>query len=248
MHSSSARRSPRDQQPLTGTLDAIRRIIRVLRLSSRRSERELKIGSAQLFVLQQLAAGPVRSVNELAERTYTHQSSVSVVVRRLVAQGLVARRPAAEDRRRRELRLTKAGERLLARAPVPAQVRLINGLRTLPAAKLRTLSRLLGQVVIAMGASAERPGMFFTEAPHRPPRSERYGAPRPVVADPPRFGHFVVTLFRDPGPSGNCGRRLRGAAETLALPAPAAAGCRRTGRPLLPRRRFPGAPVGWPRM
>jgi DNA-binding MarR family transcriptional regulator len=136
----------------------------VLRLSSRRSERELRIGSAQLFVLQQLAAGPVRSVNELAERTYTHQSSVSVVVRRLVAQGLVARRPAVDDRRRRELRLTNAGERLLARAPVPAQVRLINGLRALPASKLRALSRLLGQVVVAMGAAGELPAMFFTEA------------------------------------------------------------------------------------
>ena len=174
------RRGSRGQRPLTDTLDAIRRIIRVLRLSSRRSERELRIGSAQLFVLQQLGAGPVRSVNELAERTYTHQSSVSVVVRRLVAQGLVARRPAADDRRRRELRLTKAGERLLARAPVPAQVRLINGLRTLPAAKLRTLSRLLGQVVVAMGASGEPPGMFFTEI------SSSAGPKRPTRRSPAR--------------------------------------------------------------
>ena len=180
MRSSSARRGPRDQRPLTGTLDAIRRIIRVLRLSSRRSERELKIGSAQLFVLQQLAAGPVHSVNELAERTYTHQSSVSVVVRRLVAQGLVTRRPAMDDRRRRELRLTKAGERLLARAPVPAQVRLINGLRALPAARLRTLSRLLGQVVAAMGAGGEPPAMFFTEASSSagPKRKGRRSPPR----------------------------------------------------------------------
>jgi DNA-binding MarR family transcriptional regulator len=80
-------------------------------------------------VLQQLAAAPARSINELAERTYTHQSSVSVVVRRLVQQGLVARRPAVGDRRRRELRLTEAGERLAAQAPAPAQIRLINGLR-----------------------------------------------------------------------------------------------------------------------
>jgi DNA-binding MarR family transcriptional regulator len=151
-------------QPLLGgALDAIRRIVRVLRLSSRLAERELGIGSAQLFVLQQLAAAPARSINELAERTYTHQSSVSVVVRRLVEQGLVTRRHAPGDRRRRELRLTEAGRRLASRAPVPGQVRLIAGLRALPLAQLRTLGRLLDRVVEEMGAAGEPAAMLFTE-------------------------------------------------------------------------------------
>ncbi len=161
-------------QPLGGSLDAIRRIIRVLRLSSRQVERELGIGSAQLFVLQQLSAAPARSINELAERTYTHQSSVSVVVRRLVEQGLVTRRPSVGDRRRRELRLTEAGRRLAARAPVPGQVRLIAGLRALPSGRLRTLGRLLDQVVFEMGAADEPAAMLFTEGweTQRLPRSK----------------------------------------------------------------------------
>src|SRR3982750_410730 len=91
---------------LTGTLDAIRRIIRILRCSFRRSEQQVGIGGAQLFVLQQLDDAPAPSINALAARTYTHQSSVSVVVRRLVEQGLVVRQPSASDRRRRELKLT----------------------------------------------------------------------------------------------------------------------------------------------
>lgn len=160
----SIRRDRRVDPYLTETLDAVRRIIRVLRLSSRSIEHDLGIGSAQLFVLQQLAAAPAGSVNELAERTFTHQSSVSVVVRRLVEQGLVARRPAAADRRRRELKLTEAGRRLVARAPVPGQVHLINALRALPLAQLRTLGHLLGRVVYAMGASDEPAAMLFTEA------------------------------------------------------------------------------------
>jgi MarR family transcriptional regulator, lower aerobic nicotinate degradation pathway regulator len=145
------------------TLDAIRRIVRVLRLSSRASERQFGIGSAQLFVLQQLAESPANSINDLAERTYTHQSSVSIVVRRLVEQGLVMRRPATNDRRRRELKLTAAGRRLAVRAPVPGQVRLIGALRSLPLAELRTLGHLLERIVSAMGASREPPGMLFAE-------------------------------------------------------------------------------------
>jgi DNA-binding MarR family transcriptional regulator len=150
---------------MTQALDAIRRIISVLRRSSRLAESEVGIGGAQLFVLQQLATAPARSINELAERTYTHQSSVSVVIRRLVKQGLVERRPALDDRRRRELRLTRAGKRLVARAPVPAQIRLINGLRALSVSQLRTFVRLFDQVVHRMGAAGEPPAMLFTDEP-----------------------------------------------------------------------------------
>jgi DNA-binding MarR family transcriptional regulator len=60
-----------------------------------------------------------------------------VVVRRLVEQRLVARQPSSSDRRRRELRLTSAGKRLVSRAPVPGQVHLINALLKLPRAQLR---------------------------------------------------------------------------------------------------------------
>lgn len=162
-------RSPSD---LTATLDAIRRIFRVLRLSSGRSEHDLGISSAQLFVLQQLAAAPAGSINELADRTYTHQSSVSVVVRRLVQQGLVARRRAADDGRRRELSLTTAGRRLIARAPVPAQVRLIAGLRGLPRKELAVLRRLLVRLVRDMGVAHEPASMLFTEG-HGPARTRK---------------------------------------------------------------------------
>lgn len=153
------------QRQITEGLDAIRRIIRVLRRSSRSVEQEFGIGSAQLFVLQQLAQAPVSSVNELAARTYTHQSSVSTVVGRLVEEGLVERQPAADDLRRRQLRLTRRGQRLVDRAPVPAQIRLIEGLRSLSPAELETLSALLNQVVRGMGATDEPPALLFSESP-----------------------------------------------------------------------------------
>ena len=156
-----------DRQALTTALDALRRIVRVLRQSSASTERELGIGGAQLFVLHRLAESPAASVNELAAGTYTHQSSVSVVVRRLVEQGLVARRPAADDARRRELRLTTAGRRLVERAPLPAQVRLIEGLGALGREELSGLSRGLRKVVQGMGAAAEPPSMLFVESAGR---------------------------------------------------------------------------------
>jgi MarR family transcriptional regulator, lower aerobic nicotinate degradation pathway regulator len=158
---------------ITQALDAIRRMISVLRRSSRVAETRFGIGSAQLFVLQQLARAPARSINELAERTHTHQSSVSVVVHRLVQQKLVERRPAKDDRRRRELRLTRAGERVVARAPIPPQIRLIEALRALRPSELRALGRLLDSVVLQMGAADEEPEMLFSEVRRRSTRRSR---------------------------------------------------------------------------
>src|SRR4051812_49679467 len=66
-------------------LDAIRRVVRTLREASRHSDRVVGVSAAQLFVLQRLAGTRGLSVNELAARTLTHQSSVSVVVSKLAA-------------------------------------------------------------------------------------------------------------------------------------------------------------------
>src|SRR6266404_5174776 len=75
-------------------LDAIRRVVRLLRQSAREAEKRTGLSAAQLFVLQQLrAAGGAVTPGELAERTLTHQSSVSVVVKRLVEARLVSRSP-----------------------------------------------------------------------------------------------------------------------------------------------------------
>ncbi|HVZ87970.1 MAG TPA: MarR family winged helix-turn-helix transcriptional regulator [Polyangia bacterium] len=135
--------------------------MRVLRESSRRTERSLGLGAAQLFVLQRLAGAQPLSLNELAARTLTHQSSVSVVVSRLVEAGLVTRVRAREDARRREIRLTPAGETALARAPAAAQDRIIAALDTLGAPARRDLARQLAKLVEAMALPAQHPPMFF---------------------------------------------------------------------------------------
>src|SRR3954463_8082348 len=109
---------------LTTVMDSLRALVRALRISTRAVEKEIGISGAQLFVLQQLLDSPARSVNDLAERTSTHQSSVSTVVSRLVDRGLVRREPSADDARRMEISITDRGRRLLDTAPRTAQSRM----------------------------------------------------------------------------------------------------------------------------
>jgi DNA-binding MarR family transcriptional regulator len=144
-------------------LDAFRHIVRVLRLSSRAAEKRVGVSAAQLFVLHKLAEGRALSLGELADRTFTHQSSVSVVVGRLVARGLVARRSSAADGRRVELALTGSGRTLLRRAPAAAQERLIEAIEGLGTADRRALATTLARLVQRLRVDGKVPGMFFEE-------------------------------------------------------------------------------------
>lgn len=154
----------------TRVLDNFRRIVRALRESSRATERTVGVTSAQQFALQVIAARPAISLNELAEQTRTHQSTVSVVVTRLVEAKLVRRVSAKEDARRRELAVTPKGRALLARAPHVAQERLVEGVERLSSRQRTELRRSLDALVVAMGLGDETPTMFF-ESPPKPTAS-----------------------------------------------------------------------------
>ena len=148
---------------LRGVVDALRRIVRELRLSAREAERGAGISGAQLFVLQALASQSAASLNELAERTVTDQSSVSVVVKRLVARNLVTRRPSRADARRVELAVTASGRKLLARCPEPTQVKLVSALRRLSARELHELTAGLAGLIREMGLGETSVRMFFDD-------------------------------------------------------------------------------------
>jgi len=155
---------------LNAVVDSLRRITQAIRLSSSVVHDTLGITGAQLFVLQQLAAQPGASLRELAELTLTDQSSVSVVVSRVVDRGYVTRRVSAVDARRTELTLTRAGTTLLGRAPALAQTRLMAALRAVPASQRRVTARVLEQLARAVGSTTGPAPMFFEPAIGKRPR------------------------------------------------------------------------------
>lgn len=144
-------------------LDAFRRIVQALRESSRAAEKDVGLSGARLFILRTVAESPGLSLNELSERTRTHQSSVSVVVAHLVSEGLVARQTAVGDSRRAALCLTATGRRRLEKSPETAQERLLAGVDTLPATERRRLARTLNLLVQEMASTRRQPAMFFEE-------------------------------------------------------------------------------------
>lgn len=154
-------------------LDAFRRIVQGLRESSRAAERRVGVSGAQLFVLQTLAEAPKLSLNELAERTRTHQSSVSAVVARLARARLVERRTAPADARRAELSLTARGQTRLESAPRTAQQLLVAAVDALPTRERMQLAVALAHLVDGMGLANRRPAMLLEEPAARKPAARK---------------------------------------------------------------------------
>ena len=164
-------------------IDEIVRAIRVLsrgvNSSSRGAEQRWRVSSAQLLVLRILAESPSASVNDLAAQTDTHQSTVSVVVGRLVRRGLVRRRRAADDARRTELALTPAGWSL-HRDATAAELRHVgSALSAIPRTRLRGMATSLAELGDAMSHNGNGNGRANGDENGRARPAARTGSGRP---------------------------------------------------------------------
>ena len=145
--------------------EALRRIVRGLRVASRQIEDGASVSAAQLFVLQQIAESPRMSVREIADRTMTDRTSVAHLLERLERDGLVARRRSDQDRRRYEIVLEPKGEALLAKAPLSPTAQVLRAMHQLSPSELAALTRGLQLLVKAMGLTGGTLPLLFADTP-----------------------------------------------------------------------------------
>ena len=150
-------------------LNRLRKLVRALRMFDRQAQSRYGLGAAQMFILHVLSHdGDDISLNELADRTATDQSSASLAVGKLVEEGHVRRTTSSEDRRQVRLSLTPKGRALVKRAPPAAQERILESVGTMSARERTQLMALLDKLLDGMNADGQRPGMFFQDdAPAR---------------------------------------------------------------------------------
>ena len=161
--------------PRTQALARLRTLVSALTHSARAVERTTGVTNAQLFLLQQLAEADFLSVNALAARARTQQSTVSIVVARLVRAGLATKRKSADDGRIAAISLTKRGRRLLAHAPAPPTSALLRAIEGLSGREARALAEGLHALNGALDLSSPEVTMLFEHAPTRRPAPTRPG-------------------------------------------------------------------------
>ena len=151
------------QEDAQRVLNAFRNLVKALRVADRAGVKKYGLGSGQIFVLHELRRKSPLSVNDLAERTATDQSTVSVVVGKLVRKGYVASSRSGDDARRAELALTPKGKQIVRKLPPPVQEFLMDGVRRLSDSRATEFADMLEEIVSTVGGTEEFPPMFFEE-------------------------------------------------------------------------------------
>jgi DNA-binding MarR family transcriptional regulator len=154
------RRKSRITRREARALGCVRQLVAALTQSARTVEQRTGITNAQLFLLRELVACDL-TINELAARAETSQSTVSIVVSRLVEAGLARRARSLEDKRRAVVSITPKGRRLQNRAPEPATSRLLSALRLLPQTRLDDLESGLSALLSKMKVGSRVAPMLF---------------------------------------------------------------------------------------
>jgi DNA-binding MarR family transcriptional regulator len=144
-------------------LSQIRVLVSQLHRSARAVERKTGITNAQLYLLRQLDGVDGLSVNDLAARARTSQSTASILAKRLVTAGLVSRAKSTTDGRSTILSLTTSGRRMLRKAPPPPTQSLFDGLDALTDTEARTLAKALRPLIKKLHLESETPTLLFEE-------------------------------------------------------------------------------------
>jgi DNA-binding MarR family transcriptional regulator len=144
-------------------LNRIRLLVRALRTFEKQAQSRYGFGAAQMFILHVLHHEDELSLNELADRTATDQSSASLAVGKLVAEGYVRRTTHPEDRRQLRLSLTPKARAIVKRSPPAAQERILESVRGMRATERTQLMTLLDKLLAGMPAANGRVPMFFQD-------------------------------------------------------------------------------------
>ncbi|MCO8145484.1 MarR family winged helix-turn-helix transcriptional regulator [Rhodovulum tesquicola] len=114
------------------SLIALRRILRATELYGRDLARAAGLTPVQIRVLQIVAETGQSTPKAISARMGVSQPTMTTLIDRLVAKGLVERRRSEADRRQMNIFVTEAGREAIARAPDPLHDRYVAAFEALP--------------------------------------------------------------------------------------------------------------------
>jgi DNA-binding MarR family transcriptional regulator len=132
-------------------LRSLRRITRAIDLHSRQLATRYRLTAPQLVCLRQLQReGGESTPGRLAKAIHLSQATVTGILDRLSARGLISRERSEEDRRRVIVRLTDEGTTVVRTAPSPLHERFGAALGRLSEQEKARIDVVLEQIVRMM--------------------------------------------------------------------------------------------------
>ncbi|MEX5729717.1 DNA-binding MarR family transcriptional regulator [Rhodovulum iodosum] len=114
------------------SLIALRRILRATELYGRELAKAAGLTAVQIRVLQIVAETGISTPKAIASRMGVSQATMTTLIDRLVAKGLVERHRSQTDRRQMNILISDAGREAIERAPDPLHDRYVEAFDKLP--------------------------------------------------------------------------------------------------------------------
>lgn len=147
---------PSDDPIAQDILRSIRQLVRGISIHSKLLLREVGLTVPQVVCLRAIAklqaSGTGVTVVEVSEKVQLSPATVSRIIDRLIAAGLVARERSTEDRRKVSISLTEAGRVRSETLPTPLQEKFLTGLFELTLEQRKELLASLRCLVDLMNA------------------------------------------------------------------------------------------------
>lgn len=137
-------------------LRQFRELFRVSQQHFQRVEAKCGVSGAQLWALCEIGERPGMTVSEIARALSIHLSTASNLLDKLESRKLIRRDRGAADQRVVHVFITREGEKIVKRAPSPAEGVIPDALQKLPDRALLRLHSDLSKVLEL--ASIRRPG------------------------------------------------------------------------------------------
>lgn len=136
----------------SNVLIALRRIMRAVDLHSKKTEKEYKLTSPQLILLNQIVKRDEIPIGILAKNVSLSNATITGIVDRLESRGLVKRIRSSNDRRQVLIKTTDQGIEILKSAPSLLQEQFIKRFEELKSTEQEAILAALEKVATMMQA------------------------------------------------------------------------------------------------
>lgn len=157
-----------DRDLTIAALKALRRILRAADLGNRQLATATGLTPSQLLVLQEIADRGEVTPSELSVALQFGQATITNILDRLEAAGLVTRQRGEQDRRRVYLGVTDAGQDTIEQAPSLVQARFSERYAALPEWEQAMILAGLSRLADMLGAGADAAPLLDSGSIDRP--------------------------------------------------------------------------------
>lgn len=142
-------------------MNSVRSIASAIRNQSNKAQNELGLNAAQIFIVREvLNKSDGITINELAARTHTHQSTVSTVVSRLCKLGWLEKRIGVQDKRQTSIFIVEEQRKKIQKNTVLIQDKMFHAIDSMPEDQRSKFAELLTTFCQQCGIYVEEAPMF----------------------------------------------------------------------------------------